>query len=314
MHDAQEQDHVILHTEVLRSVPSNSYARPRLLKAIWPKPLRKYSSTVLPNKKFSVNNVRFNTKNFQQFKRVCGFSPTQNAVPICYPHIMAFGLHLHFFSEQDFPFNMLGLIHTDNCIQRFNATPLDENYTLSVFLDNLRPHPKGANFDLVSEYDIAGETVWRERCTLLAQLPAKMRDAPDHRNIKNERPAMPKKPCSEKADVWHMPSNTGRAYGSVSSDRNPIHLYPLTAKLFGFKRHIAHGMWTLARSNAAIESELVNHSWPSSRLELSNQFHRPVFLPSTVHHYTTFNKQSATMEVWDSKATTLHMTGQASVI
>ena len=48
----------------------------------------------------------------------------------------------------------------------------------------------------------------------------------------------------------------GRRYGAVSGDRNPIHLYPLTARLFGFRRAIAHGMWTKARCLAALEGRL----------------------------------------------------------
>ena len=42
----------------------------------------------------------------------------------------------------------------------------------------------------------------------------------------------------------------------MSGDHNPIHLYPLTAKALGFRRQIAHGMWSLARCVAAVENRL----------------------------------------------------------
>src|SRR6266487_1403229 len=47
--------------------------------------------------------------------------------------------------------------------------------------------------------------------------------------------------------VWELPADLGRRYAAVSGDRNPIHLYRLTAWLFGFRRPIAHGMWAAAR-------------------------------------------------------------------
>jgi acyl dehydratase len=56
---------------------------------------------------------------------------------------------------------------------------------------------------------------------------------------------------------------------------NPIHLYPLTAKLFGFERHIAHGMWSLARCAAMLQPRLRRDPQ-----ELSAQFRQPLFLPA----------------------------------
>jgi len=44
----------------------------------------------------------------------------------------------------------------------------------------------------------------------------------------------------------------GRQYARVSGDFNPIHIADLAARFFGFKRAIAHGMWTLARCAAEI--------------------------------------------------------------
>ena len=68
----------------------------------------------------------------------------------------------------------------------------------------------------------------------------------------------------------------GRRSAAVSADRNPIHLYPLTAKAFGFKRPIAHGMWSAARCVAAIENRLPD------AMTVDVLFRKPVFLPSTV--------------------------------
>lgn len=73
-----------------------------------------------------------------------------------------------------------------------------------------------------------------------------------------------------------MPANLGRKFAKVSGDYNPIHLYPFTAKLFGFPRNIAHGMWSLGKALA---------KYPKATevpYELTVLFKTPVLLPAQV--------------------------------
>jgi acyl dehydratase len=76
--------------------------------------------------------------------------------------------------------------------------------------------------------------------------------------------------------VWRVPADTGRRYAAVSQDRNPIHLYPLTARMFGFKTAIAHGMWTTARVLAELAPRL------PGAFTVDVAFGAPVPLPATV--------------------------------
>jgi hypothetical protein len=75
---------------------------------------------------------------------------------------------------------------------------------------------------------------------------------------------------------WRLPGNLGRRYASVSGDSNPIHIHPLTARLFGFPRAIAHGMWTKARCLAALEPAL------PGAYTVSVEFLKPILLPGKV--------------------------------
>ncbi|WP_069769153.1 MaoC/PaaZ C-terminal domain-containing protein [Streptomyces sp. LUP30] len=75
-------------------------------------------------------------------------------------------------------------------------------------------------------------------------------------------------------DEWRLAADVGRRYGAASGDRNPIHLHALTARLFGFPRAIAHGMWTVARCLAA-------HGVPPA-VRVRADFRAPVLLPGTV--------------------------------
>src|SRR5918911_357128 len=56
--------------------------------------------------------------------------------------------------------------------------------------------------------------------------------------------------------TWRLPGDLGRRYGGVSGDLNPIHMHPLSARLFGFPTAIAHGMWVKARCLAALDGHL----------------------------------------------------------
>ena len=75
---------------------------------------------------------------------------------------------------------------------------------------------------------------------------------------------------------WRIPDDAGRRYAKVSGDVNPIHLSGLTAKAFGFKRAIAHGMWAKARALAALSGRLPGAA------DVDVAFRKPLFLPSTV--------------------------------
>ena len=70
--------------------------------------------------------------------------------------------------------------------------------------------------------------------------------------------------------------NAGRKYARISHDLNPIHLYPWTAKLFGFKHPIAHGMHVLARIFSILEQNPTTSRLPIS---ISNSFVYPAALP-----------------------------------
>ena len=98
-------------------------------------------------------------------------------------------------------------------------------------------------------------------------------------------------------------ADQGRRYGSVSGDYNPIHLHAMTAKLFGFKRAIAHGMWTLARTLAEVEDDLP----ADGRVFLEVGFKRPVYLPSTIVLDASKSNGALFLEARAPRGDTLHL-------
>ena len=94
----------------------------------------------------------------------------------------------------------------------------------------------------------------------------------------------------------------------MSGDYNPIHLYGLTARLLGFRRPIAHGMYLVARAVADIETQLGRADF--RRLEL--RFKTPTFLPSSPKCFTAMEGDRATFELWSEDLKRPHLTGVLS--
>jgi MaoC dehydratase-like protein len=199
------------------------------------------------------------------YNEVCGFR-VGGTVPITYPHVLGFPLQLELMTERAFPFALPGLVHVGNRITQSRPLTAAEPLSLHVHVENLRPHERGKQFDVVTTAAISGETAWTDTSTYLK------RDG----GAGSGAPAEP--PPSTAA--WRVPGDIGRRYAKVSGDRNPIHLHPLTAKAFGFPRAIAHGMWTKARCLAAFEGRLPD------AYTVDVQFKAPVLLPATVNFST----------------------------
>jgi hypothetical protein len=108
------------------------------------------------------------------------------------------------------------------------------------------------------------------------------------------------------AALWRVPDDIGRRYADVAGDRNPIHLHPLTAKLFGFPRAIAHGMWTKARCLAAFEGRL-----PDS-YTVDVRFKTPVLLPSKAGFATSRTADGWTFDLFNARTGKPHLTGTIS--
>jgi hypothetical protein len=75
---------------------------------------------------------------------------------------------------------------------------------------------------------------------------------------------------------WRVSEKDARDYAAVSGDRNPIHTSRLGARLFGFRRPIAHGMWSKARCLAALDGRL------PAQYTVDVAFQAPILLPGTV--------------------------------
>lgn len=220
-----------------------------------------------------ISGLRADLKALPSYRRVCGFK-TGESLPVTYPHVLAFTVQMAVMTHANFPLRLLGLVHVRNKITQYRAIAEREAIDLKVVADGHREVHNGVEFDLLTEYvDADGETIWSETSTMLA------RGKSQHSGKKSShKKAAGKDPLEfGRYATWDAPANIGRRYAACAGDYNPIHLSALSAKLFGFPRAIAHGMWLKARTAAELEGQL-----QTSAYSIEVQFKKPVLLPSPV--------------------------------
>jgi acyl dehydratase len=173
-----------------------------------------------------------------------------------------------------------------------------ETFDISVTSGDLRPHSKGRLVDVLTTATIDGDVVWQEVTTLLAR----------GRGGDKETSAPPLAGVEAPEGVvhWTLGGDLGRRYGAVSGDRNPIHLYPITAKAFGFPRNIAHGMWTKAHALAALQNKL------PSAFTIDVEFKKPILLPSTVVFGSRTDGGVITLGVTSARKPATHLVARIS--
>ncbi|SFP11986.1 Acyl dehydratase [Geodermatophilus dictyosporus] len=250
----------------------------------------------LPDTHLARHGVGVDRDHLAGYARVCGL-PLDDVLPATYPHVLSFPLQMALMSDRSFPLALPGIVHVRNRVEVLApvgaAAPLD----VEVWAERLAPHRAGATVDLLASVRAGGREVWRSRSTYLSRGGRAPEGAePADLDLEVDEPARP-------TATWRVPDDTGRRYARVSGDVNPIHLSGLTAKAFGFKHAIAHGMWTKARVLGALAGRL------PEAFAYDVQFRRPLYLPSTVQLATAPSGAGWDVAVRNARSGTEHLVG-----
>jgi acyl dehydratase len=265
----------------------------------------------LPDTRLLLRGVEADIERLSAYDHVCGFR-LADALPVTYPHVLAFPLAMELMSAPVFPFPVIGLVHIGNRITQARPIRVGERLDFAVRTESLRPHTRGRQFDVVATATVDGVEVWHGVSTYLrrdkAAEPRRHGGAPTDgggddavadgasRSVEDSPPTA----------IWRVGADIGRAYAAVSGDRNPIHLSRIGARAFGFTRPIAHGMWTMAHSVAALEGKL------GETYTVDVAFRRPLPLPSTVAWRARRDSEGWTIAVGDPASGRPHLTGSVA--
>jgi acyl dehydratase len=250
----------------------------------------------LPNTRLAREGVDVDADALAEYARVCRF-PLADTLPVTYPHVLAFPLQAALMTDRTFPLALPGLVHVRNVIEVERPIGTGEALDIEVWAERFATHPRGATVDLCAAVSAGGAEVWRGRSTYLAR-GASAPDGAPAADVDVQVGAL-----DRMAAQWRVPDDAGRRYAKVSGDVNPIHLSALTAKAFGFKRAIAHGMWVEARALAALSGRL------PAALTADVAFRKPLFLPSTVTLSTAPVAGGWDLAVRNAASDTEHLVG-----
>ena len=232
------------------------------------------------------------------YARVCGF-PTNDVAPLTYPHMLVFGLQMAMMSDPAFLAPAIGTVHLENSITQHRPVAIGETLSVTAGVGPKVAHPKGTIYEFTTSIaDESGDVVWEETSAYMRR----------GRGEEGASCGMTFPEAPAKGLTWKLPDDLGRRYAAVSGDHNPIHLYPLTAKALGFKRQIAHGMWTKARCVAALENRLPD----AVRVDVA--FKKPVFLPGTVAFGSAALADGWAFSLSNPKSGAPHLAGRTTTL
>ena len=235
------------------------------------------------------------------YRRVTQDPSTERTLPICYPHVIASPLHAALLAMPEFPYKILGLVHVENVITQHRPIAEGEPLRVVCVIEGAEEAKKGISFDVQTEVTVDGERVWESASKIL-----RIRKGGSGKSKAKRPPHVPgEAPGAQRSVIWRLPGDLGRQYAGVSGDYNPIHLWPVTAKLFGFKRPIIHGMWSLARCLTEIEPDELGGS-----CTLSVRFKRPVLLPGRVLMTSGRDETGVTFRLASTEGRVPHLEGR----
>jgi hypothetical protein len=166
-------------------------------------------------------------------------------LPIGWPAVATAGLQFAVLAHEAFPHRLMGLVHARQVIRRHRAIRAGEHLSGRCVVEGERVVRSGGEFDMVTTVYAGDELVWEGVTTAFT------RSIRGHGGPKLAPAPTPDRRVTHE-ESWSLPADLGRRYSRVAGDRNPIHLWPVTAWPFGFSRPIIHGWWTLARALSAI--------------------------------------------------------------
>jgi len=252
----------------------------------------------LPTITVSLSGIKIDRQRLTTYRELCGFKDN-GLLPITYPQILAFPLHMEILVNKNFPYKAMGMVHLNNQITQLRRIKQNEVLDLKSTLEGIEKTAKGDVVTLSTEVTINKELVWTNKSQYLKRAK--------QTNKSESKKSLEPVSAQLKRARFHAPANIGRVYGRISGDLNPIHLFAVTAKLFGFKQQIAHGLWAKALCLAHLDQFVSN-----TPVSIEVSFKTPIFLPSDIELAYSVEGDSVSFLLQDSLGEKPHITGKIS--
>jgi len=112
--------------------------------------------------------VEVKPEHLARYRQICGFRD-DGRLPATYPHVLAFALQMKLLTGQGFPFPLLGLVHLENRIRVMRPLRGLGPFIVSVEVNNLAAHEKGAVFSLITRLQDQLGPLWEGDSRILCR-------------------------------------------------------------------------------------------------------------------------------------------------
>ncbi len=207
-------------------------------------------------------------KHLQAF---CSYFGYKNPVPLPYFYILAQRAHLGLMVEKAFPVPVVGLVHLENTLTQLSPIDITKPFEIKATVLGM---PAKGSIPFQFRVLFFQDGIQVIECVSL-YLSKRKSNQPKKAKEEVAMPAL------DFAVPFTIAANKGLSYAKLSGDYNPIHTSSILAKLFGFKKKIIHGWYTVCHSMAEIENK-----YSIQAKEVYVSFNTPIFLPgkAVLHH------------------------------
>lgn len=216
-----------------------------------------------------INNKYSNQRHLERFTNI--FLPPEQLPS--YSFIASFSSVMQCLAQAPIPSGLLGLIHISTSFRQVKAHNWHLPYDMEITIKSLETSPKGLTYETTTEFYQMGElTLVNNNCFLDKNKSYR----PEKSNQNKDQMELPQAIGHD-----HVTSSTALKYAAASGDFNPIHLGTLPAKLFGQKRALIHGMYSVHWALKQIFTS--EQSTEFENIEVN--FNKPCFIPAHISLY-----------------------------
>lgn len=163
-----------------------------------------------------------------------------------FPYSLLTHLHIQLATHDSFPGSPLGILHKRETIQQLGNLKLGK-WDFETHLDYFKAEKNGYELSIITNLFIDGILVWQSETIGFIKQTDNIAPTPG----KNKKAKIDLSEYTLVKRISARPLKANR-YAWISGNIDPIHFWPLTAKLMGHPTSIMHGMWSVGRIAAVL--------------------------------------------------------------
>ncbi|HEU4884051.1 MAG TPA: MaoC/PaaZ C-terminal domain-containing protein [Longimicrobium sp.] len=210
---------------------------------------------------------------------VAAFFDAHPATPPFYGATWETALALEMFAALETPLPLGAMVHVSTEMVWVRPLPPGDAIRCRVELDRVERTPRGLKLTVLSRNWMGAGQLCSQGTSVFMVRTRTSADGDAPRPWRATDPPPDEGDWTELAR-WPLRASAGRRYARVSGDYNPIHLWPWTARPFGFRAPILHGYATAARTAHTLIAQRLRGD-PAALRRMRIAFRAPLPLPST---------------------------------